>query len=112
MFCFEVLEHLPNQLLLLQNITKNIKLDTKIFLSVPRHIFKFQISSGHYYEPDESRLMLLFYLAKLRIIDRDEFKNMLKEYYQLRGWDEETGLPQVNTLLSIGLDDILSQIRL
>ena len=27
------------------------------------------------------------------ILDRDRFKNMLKEYYHLRGWNEETGLP-------------------
>ena len=40
------------------------------------------------------------------VLDRDKFKNMLKEYYQLRGWEEETGLPQTNTLLSLGLDDI------
>ncbi len=39
-------------------------------------------------------------------LDRDKFENMLKEYYRLRGWDEATGVPQVDTLHSLGLDDL------
>lgn len=37
------------------------------------------------------------------VLDRDKFKNMLKEYYQLRGWDPETGLPQAETLSALDL---------
>ncbi len=39
------------------------------------------------------------------MLDRDKFKSMLKEYYRLRGWDEETGLPRSETLAALGLDD-------
>jgi aldehyde:ferredoxin oxidoreductase len=40
------------------------------------------------------------------ILDRDKFKAMLKEYYRLRGWDEETGLPTKKTLAALGMEDI------
>lgn len=40
-------------------------------------------------------------------LDRDKFTNMLKEYYRLRGWDEETGLPRAETLTALGLDDLV-----
>jgi aldehyde:ferredoxin oxidoreductase len=43
-----------------------------------------------------------------KILDRDRFANILKEYYRLRGWDEETGLPKAETLASLGLDDLVS----
>ena len=43
-----------------------------------------------------------------KILDRDRFTNMLKEYYHLRGWDEETGLPRVETLTALGMDDVAS----
>jgi aldehyde:ferredoxin oxidoreductase len=36
-------------------------------------------------------------------LDRDKFKNMLQEYYRLRGWDEETGRPRPDTLAALGL---------
>jgi aldehyde:ferredoxin oxidoreductase len=39
-------------------------------------------------------------------LDRDKFESMLREYYRLRGWDEATGLPQLETLQSLGLDDL------
>ena len=38
------------------------------------------------------------------VLDRDRFTSMLKEYYRIRGWDEETGLPHVENLAAIGLD--------
>jgi aldehyde:ferredoxin oxidoreductase len=40
------------------------------------------------------------------VLDRDKFVSMLKEYYRLRGWDEETGLPLARTLSALGLDDL------
>jgi len=39
-----------------------------------------------------------------RVLDRDRFTSMLKEYYHLRGWDEETGLPLAEPLAAVGLD--------
>jgi aldehyde:ferredoxin oxidoreductase len=46
-----------------------------------------------------------------RVLDRDRFIRMLKEYYRLRGWDEETGLPKLETLAALGLDDLVSAFR-
>jgi aldehyde:ferredoxin oxidoreductase len=46
-----------------------------------------------------------------RVLDRDRFTNMLKEYYRLRGWDEETGLPRAETLSALGLDDLVSALQ-
>jgi aldehyde:ferredoxin oxidoreductase len=46
-------------------------------------------------------------IASGKMLDRDKFTSMLKEYYRLRGWDEATGLPQPETLYSLGLDDLI-----
>jgi aldehyde:ferredoxin oxidoreductase len=40
-------------------------------------------------------------------LDRNKFTSMLKEYYRLRGWDEETGLPLPKTLTILGLADLI-----
>ena len=40
------------------------------------------------------------------ILDRQKFTGILKEYYSLRGWDEETGLPLADTLSALGLGDL------
>jgi aldehyde:ferredoxin oxidoreductase len=39
-------------------------------------------------------------------LDREKFKGMLKEYYALRGWDEQTGLPTEKTLTTLGMADL------
>jgi aldehyde:ferredoxin oxidoreductase len=44
------------------------------------------------------------------ILDRDEFKRMLKEYYRLRRWDEDTGLFKAESILPLGLDDSIPEI--
>jgi len=31
---------------------------------------------------------------------------LLKEYYELRGWDEKTGLPTEKTLAALGMEDL------
>ncbi len=41
------------------------------------------------------------------MLDRDRFKHMLKEYYNLRGWEGETGLPKGDTLVALGLEDLV-----
>jgi len=41
------------------------------------------------------------------VLDRDKFNGMLKEYYRLRGWDEKTGLPTAETLVSLGMEDLV-----
>ena len=41
-----------------------------------------------------------------KVLDRDKFTGILKEYYRLRGWDEETGLPRKETLSALGLNNL------
>jgi aldehyde:ferredoxin oxidoreductase len=40
------------------------------------------------------------------VVDRDQFESMKTEYYQLRGWDPDTGLQSKEKLLQLGLDDV------
>ncbi len=44
-------------------------------------------------------------------LDWDKFTGMLKEYYQIRGWDEKTGLPTDETLKKLGMDDLIGAIK-
>jgi aldehyde:ferredoxin oxidoreductase len=39
-------------------------------------------------------------------LDKARFGAMLKEYYQVRGWDRETGIPKAETLKALGLEDV------
>jgi aldehyde:ferredoxin oxidoreductase len=43
-------------------------------------------------------------------LDREKFRGMLKEFYSLRGWDENTGLPTKETLASLGIEDLVSAV--
>lgn len=45
------------------------------------------------------------------MLDRDKFAGMLKEYYQIRGWDEKTGLPTNETLKKLGMDDLIGALK-
>jgi aldehyde:ferredoxin oxidoreductase len=40
------------------------------------------------------------------MLDREKFAAVLKEYYLLRGWDEERGRPRPETLNYLGMDDL------
>ena len=42
-------------------------------------------------------------IARGKSIDREEFKQMIDEYYELHGWDEN-GVPRPETLEKLGLD--------
>jgi aldehyde:ferredoxin oxidoreductase len=44
-------------------------------------------------------------------LDRGKYLNMLKEYYRLRGWDENTGRPLPDTLINLGLNDLASAVK-
>jgi aldehyde:ferredoxin oxidoreductase len=44
---------------------------------------------------------------KGKALDRDKFKQMLDEYYEIRGWDKSTGLIKKETLQKLGLPDII-----
>jgi aldehyde:ferredoxin oxidoreductase len=47
-----------------------------------------------------------------KILDRDKFMRLLKEFYQLRGWDEDTGIPKKETLKALGLGDVACELEL
>jgi aldehyde:ferredoxin oxidoreductase len=44
---------------------------------------------------------------KGQTLDRDVFEEMRKEFYELRGWDSESGLQKPETLERLGLSDLL-----
>lgn len=41
-----------------------------------------------------------------RRLDRERFERMKDEYYELRGWDINTGLPYRSTLDGLGLKEV------
>ncbi|MBW1855985.1 MAG: hypothetical protein JRJ00_15125, partial [Deltaproteobacteria bacterium] len=44
------------------------------------------------------------------VVDREKFESMLGEYYQLRGWDNSTGLQTRTKLEELNLEDISSDL--
>jgi len=44
---------------------------------------------------------------KGQTLDRDVFEEMRKEFYELRGWDSESGLQKAETLERLGLSDFV-----
>ena len=44
-------------------------------------------------------------------LDREKFTDMLKEYYDLRGWERETGQPKKEILEELGLNDLISSFK-
>jgi aldehyde:ferredoxin oxidoreductase len=48
-------------------------------------------------------------IARGKSIDREKFKGMIDEYYELHGWDEN-GVPRPETLQKLGLDREPSQV--
>jgi aldehyde:ferredoxin oxidoreductase len=45
------------------------------------------------------------------ILDKEKFTEMLKGYYKLRGWNEQSGQLKPEPLSSLGMDDIVAQLR-
>ncbi|MCP4613097.1 MAG: hypothetical protein GY845_30760, partial [Planctomycetes bacterium] len=43
-------------------------------------------------------------------VDRQEFERMKDEYYQIRGWDERTGLQTRESLEKIEMKDIADDL--
>ncbi|MDY0041681.1 MAG: aldehyde ferredoxin oxidoreductase N-terminal domain-containing protein [Desulforhabdus sp.] len=48
---------------------------------------------------------------KGKILERDVFERMRKEFYELRGWDAESGLQKLETLERLGLTDVAQTLR-
>jgi len=46
-----------------------------------------------------------------RSIDRDKFEGWKTKYYQLEGWDTETGWPTRSTLEALGLEKVADELE-
>jgi aldehyde:ferredoxin oxidoreductase len=44
------------------------------------------------------------------VVDREEFAKMLSEYYELRGWDRESGLQTKEKLVELDLGDVVENL--
>jgi aldehyde:ferredoxin oxidoreductase len=44
-------------------------------------------------------------------IEEDQWRQMLEEYYETRGWDPKTGIPLRETLERLGLRDVASELE-
>ncbi len=44
-------------------------------------------------------------------IDPEKFEAMLDQYYELRGWDRETGIPTRAKLEEVGLRDVAEELE-
>jgi aldehyde:ferredoxin oxidoreductase len=49
--------------------------------------------------------------VKGTVLDRDEFEAMRREFYELRGWDAQTGLPGLEVLNRLGLSDVADELQ-
>ena len=48
---------------------------------------------------------------KGQTLDRDVFEAMRKEFYEIRGWDIESGLQKAKTLEHLGLSDLVQDLK-
>lgn len=48
---------------------------------------------------------------KNAVVDKNEFEKMKNEYYELRGWDLETGFQTREKLVELGLNDIVQELE-
>ncbi len=49
--------------------------------------------------------------AKGEVANREVFNNMLDEYYELRGWNKNTGIPTKKKLVELGLEDVARNLQ-
>ncbi|MEM3041513.1 MAG: aldehyde ferredoxin oxidoreductase N-terminal domain-containing protein [Nitrososphaerota archaeon] len=45
------------------------------------------------------------------VVNREKFEMMKNEYYSIRGWDIETGVPKKEKLEELGLEDVVSELQ-
>ena len=45
-------------------------------------------------------------------IDRRDFEDAKRTYYKVRGWDEKTGIPTPETLIKLGLSEMVGKLNL
>jgi SAM-dependent methyltransferase len=75
-FCFEVLEHVQNPLLLLDWIAEHLEQEGTLYLTTPKGGFPSVLMwpPSHYHEIDLYRIKVLFDLSKLKIKENRIFK--------------------------------------
>ena len=71
-YCFEVMEHLLNPLLFLEEVKKVMQPDSKLFISVPFHTHRRYWNNSHWHEMDIERLNYLFDVAGLKVLRFDK----------------------------------------
>ena len=49
-------------------------------------------------------------LTRAQVLDREKFEQMKDEYYEIRGWDKETGIPTREKLVELGLEDVAEEV--
>ena len=49
--------------------------------------------------------------AQGMVIDRDTLERLKDAYYDLRGWDQKTAIPTIETLKALGLADLAADIE-
>jgi aldehyde:ferredoxin oxidoreductase len=50
------------------------------------------------------------FLGEKQSLDRDKFLGLIDRFYELRGWDSQTGWPTQAKLLELGLDEVANQL--
>lgn len=48
---------------------------------------------------------------KGKAVDRNDFEKIRDEYYEIRGWDVETGVLTKKTLIRLGLEDVIQKLK-
>jgi aldehyde:ferredoxin oxidoreductase len=63
--------------------------------TLPKKFFEQPLKSGPY---------------KGEVLDKPKFEQMKDEYYEIRGWDKNTGIPTKEKLIELGLDDVAQAV--
>jgi aldehyde:ferredoxin oxidoreductase len=63
--------------------------------SLPKKFFEQPLENGPY---------------KGEVLDEGKFEQMKDEYYEIRGWDKQTGIPTKEKLVELGLDDVAQSV--
>jgi aldehyde:ferredoxin oxidoreductase len=46
-----------------------------------------------------------------RHLDKDKFESWKTRFYEFEGWDQETGWPKLETLQSLGLENVARELE-
>ena len=83
-FCFEIIEHLMNPLLFLQELKKCCNRDTKIFITYP-FTPRWLMSNRHFHEYRDIEFITLCHEAGFRIVNYNTYHNRHDVSFYLTG---------------------------